>query len=50
MAGKEIISICQSGREFVTNKDGSLSYTGGEAFAIDIDQQTQLNDFKSKIK
>ncbi|XP_062143820.1 uncharacterized protein LOC133851413 [Alnus glutinosa] len=49
MAGKKIIAICQSGGEFVTNKDGSLSYTGGEAFAIDIDQQTQLNDFKSEI-
>lgn len=49
MAAKKIIAICQSGGEFVTNKDGTLSYTGGEAFAIDIDQQTQLNDFKSEI-
>lgn len=49
MAAKKIIAICQSGGEFVTNKDGSLSYTGGEAFAIDIDQQTQLNDFRSEI-
>ncbi|XP_059444567.1 uncharacterized protein LOC132176385 [Corylus avellana] len=49
MAAKKIIAICQSGGEFVTNKDGSLSYTGGEAFAIDIDEQTQLNDFKSEI-
>ncbi|XP_018838900.1 uncharacterized protein LOC109004719 isoform X1 [Juglans regia] len=46
---KKIIAICQSGGEFVTNKDGSLSYSGGEAFAIDIDQHTQLNDFKSEI-
>lgn len=49
MAAKKIIAICQSGGEFVTNKDGSLSYTGGEAFAIDIDQHTELNDFKSEI-
>ncbi|KAE8077141.1 hypothetical protein FH972_015735 [Carpinus fangiana] len=49
MAAKKIIAICQSGGEFVTSKDGSLSYNGGEAFAIDIDQQTQLNDFKSEI-
>lgn len=49
MAAKKIIAICQSGGEFVTNKDGSLSYTGGEAFAIDIDEQTHLNDFKSEI-
>lgn len=31
------------------NKDGSLSYTGGEAYAIDIDQQTNLNDFKTEV-
>lgn len=49
MAAKKIIAICQSGGEFVTNKDGSLSYSGGEAYAIDIDEQTQLNDFKSEI-
>ncbi|XP_050239591.1 uncharacterized protein LOC126688796 [Quercus robur] len=49
MAAKKIIAICQSGGEFVTNKDGSLSYSGGDAYAIDIDQQTQLSDFKSEI-
>ncbi|XP_040990219.1 uncharacterized protein LOC121237520 isoform X1 [Juglans microcarpa x Juglans regia] len=49
MEVKKIIAICQSGGEFVTNKEGSLSYSGGEAFAIDIDQHTQLNDFKSEI-
>lgn len=49
MAAKKIIAICQSGGEFVTNKDGSLSYNGGEAFAVDIDHQTQLNDFKSEL-
>lgn len=31
------------------NKDGSLSYIGGEAYAIDIDQQTNLNDFKTEV-
>ncbi|XP_007035999.2 PREDICTED: uncharacterized protein LOC18603776 [Theobroma cacao] len=49
MAAKKIIAICQSGGDFVTNKDGSLSYSGGDAYAIDIDQQTQLSDFKSEI-
>ncbi|KAL5538065.1 hypothetical protein UlMin_042275 [Ulmus minor] len=48
MAAKKIIAICQSGGEFVTNKDGSLSYNGGEAFAIDIDSETQLNEFKKE--
>lgn len=46
---KRVIAICQSGGEFVVNKDGSLSYNGGDAYAIDIDQQTSLDDFKSEI-
>lgn len=49
MAARKIIAICQSGGEFGTNKDGSLSYNGGEAYAIDIDQDTQLKDFKQEI-
>ncbi|XP_034685641.1 uncharacterized protein LOC117914406 isoform X1 [Vitis riparia] len=49
MAAKKVIAICQSGGEFVTNKDGSLSYNGGEAYAIDVDQQTQLSDFKLEV-
>ncbi|KAJ1403013.1 Zinc finger, PMZ-type [Sesbania bispinosa] len=49
MATRKVIAICQSGGEFVSNKDGSLSYNGGEAYAIDIDQQTSLSDFKSEI-
>lgn len=49
MAGKKIIAICQSGGEFITNKDGSLSYNGGEAYAIDIDEETELDNFKSEI-
>lgn len=46
---KKVIAICQSGGEFVANKDGSLSYHGGEAYAIDIDSQTLLSDFKSEV-
>lgn len=49
MATRKVIAICQSGGEFVTNKDGSLSYNGGDAYAIDIDEQTKLDDFKSEI-
>lgn len=33
----------------MTNKDGSLSYNGGEAYAIDIDEQTRLSDLKSEV-
>ena len=49
MATRKVIAICQSGGEFVTDKDGSLSYSGGDAYAIDIDQQTNLSDLKSEI-
>lgn len=33
----------------MTDKDGSLSYNGGDAYAMGIDQQTSLSDFKSEI-
>ncbi|KAM3321692.1 hypothetical protein P3S67_002843 [Capsicum chacoense] len=50
MASKKIIAICQSGGEFVTNnEDGFLTYTGGEAYALDIDDQTILADFKKEV-
>ncbi|KAJ8767921.1 hypothetical protein K2173_020861 [Erythroxylum novogranatense] len=49
MAAKKVIAICQSGGEFVTNKDGSLSYSGGDAYAIDIDEDTQLKAFKTEL-
>ena len=37
MDQKKLIAICQSGGEFNTDKDGVMSYYGGEAHAIDID-------------
>ncbi|WOL01873.1 hypothetical protein Cni_G10592 [Canna indica] len=49
MAGRQIVAICQSGGEFVRNNDGSMSYSGGEAHAIDIDSEMSLNDLKSEI-
>ncbi|KAL5700661.1 hypothetical protein ACHQM5_026081 [Ranunculus cassubicifolius] len=45
----KVITICQFGGEFVTNKDGSFSYKGGEAHAIDIDHETPFDEFKSEI-
>lgn len=34
----------------MTNKDdGSLTYTGGEAYALDLDDQTTLDDFKQEL-
>lgn len=49
MAGKKMIAICQSGGDFVTDKDGTLSYSGGDAHAIDIDDQMKFNDFKTEV-
>lgn len=49
MASKKIIAICQSGGEFQANKDGSLSYNGGEAYAVDLDEDAQLSEFKQDL-
>lgn len=50
MAAKKIIAICQSGGEFVTNsEDGSLSYSGGNAYAVDIDDNTNVDAFKQEL-
>lgn len=50
MPAKRIIAICQSGGEFASNKeDGSLYYSGGEAYALDLDQNTLLKDFKREL-
>lgn len=32
----------------MANRDGSLTYSGGEAFAIDVDEETLLSDFKAE--
>uniref|UniRef100_A0A6N2NF14 SWIM-type domain-containing protein n=1 Tax=Salix viminalis TaxID=40686 RepID=A0A6N2NF14_SALVM len=45
----KLILICQSGGEFVTNDDGSLSYNGGEAHALDINLETMFDDLKLKL-
>lgn len=44
MVEVKMIAICQSGGEFVMDKDGTLSYRGGDAHAIDIDDQIKFND------
>ncbi|KAK3017233.1 hypothetical protein RJ639_007151 [Escallonia herrerae] len=49
MPTKKIIAICQSGGEFETKKDGSLSYNGGEAYAVDVEEETLLSDFKKEL-
>ncbi|KAL3651426.1 hypothetical protein CASFOL_004428 [Castilleja foliolosa] len=49
MAVKKIIAICQSGGEFETNTDGILSYTGGNAHAMEIDDKLKFKDLKSEV-
>lgn len=49
MAEKKIIAICQSGGEFETGGDGMLSYHGGDAHAIDVDDKMKFNEFKVEI-
>ena len=49
MARPKLILICQSLGEFVTNDDGTLSYNGGEAHAVDITHETLFNDLKVKL-
>ncbi|XP_075094700.1 uncharacterized protein LOC107792641 [Nicotiana tabacum] len=49
MAGKRVIAICQSGGEFETDKDGFLSYKGGDAHAMEMDDKMNYNDFKMEV-
>lgn len=48
MEGK-IVAICQFGGAFGTNQDGTLSYTGGDAHAIDVDHNMKIEDFKAEL-
>ncbi|KAJ3679081.1 hypothetical protein LUZ60_017092 [Juncus effusus] len=45
----KILAICQMGGEFVQNKDGTLTYAGGEAHAVDIEQDMTLDDLRNEI-
>lgn len=49
MDRKRLITICQFGGVFETSNDGTVSYHGGEAHAIDVDCETRFEDFKSEI-
>ncbi|KAF5776452.1 putative transcription factor interactor and regulator CCHC(Zn) family [Helianthus annuus] len=46
MAKGKLILICQSGGEFVTNDDGTMSYNGGEANAANVTSETPFSDLK----
>ncbi|KAF5960773.1 hypothetical protein HYC85_001982 [Camellia sinensis] len=49
MGGKKVIAICQSGGEFETDKDGSLSYRGGDAHAMEIEEHMKYKNFKVEV-
>ncbi|KAI3914585.1 hypothetical protein MKW92_036431 [Papaver armeniacum] len=49
MGAQNLILICQYGGKFVLEKDGSLSYNGGEAHAVDINLETCFDDLKLEI-
>ncbi|KAI3821424.1 hypothetical protein L1987_08992 [Smallanthus sonchifolius] len=49
MSENKIIAICQSVGEFQTEKDGSMSYSGGEAYAVNLDTETKVIDFKQDL-
>lgn len=49
MGKGKLIVICQSGGKFSSNSDGSLSYCGGDAHAMSVNNGTRFDDFKSEI-
>ena len=49
MAKGKLILICQSGGDFVKNADGSLTYSGGEAQAVNVTSETVFDDLKLKL-
>ncbi|KAL3515865.1 hypothetical protein ACH5RR_022767 [Cinchona calisaya] len=49
MAVKKVIAVCQSGGEFETDKDGFLSYKGGDAHAMEIDDKMKFKDFRTEV-
>ncbi|GMJ02163.1 MUSTANG 7 [Hibiscus trionum] len=49
MAIGKLIVVCQSGGKFITNADGTLSYSGGDAHATSLSVDTKFDDFKSEI-
>ncbi|KAG1335515.1 hypothetical protein COCNU_03G016340 [Cocos nucifera] len=44
-----VIAVCQFGGDFVSNDDGTMSYSGGEAHALDISRDMKFDDLKSEL-
>ncbi|GKE17989.1 hypothetical protein Tco_1425566, partial [Tanacetum coccineum] len=49
MSTKKIIAICQSSGEFLLEIKGSMLYRGGEAYAVDLDTDSSVTDFKQDL-
>ncbi|KAK1256920.1 hypothetical protein QJS04_geneDACA016417 [Acorus gramineus] len=49
MSGGKTVAICQFGGEFVTGGEGTMSYIGGEAHAVDIDRELAFGDFSLEV-
>lgn len=49
MVRGKLILICQYGGDFVTNDDGTLSYDGGEANAVNVNLESVFDDLKLEL-
>ncbi|XP_042464748.1 uncharacterized protein LOC122047481 isoform X1 [Zingiber officinale] len=46
---QRIVAICQYGGEFVNNSDGSMTYSGGEAHALEVAHGMSFDAFKFEL-
>lgn len=49
MAKGKLILICHFGGDFVTNGEGTMSYNGGEANAVNVTGEMPFNDLKLQV-
>ncbi|CAI0542687.1 unnamed protein product [Linum tenue] len=49
MPRAKLILICQCGGEFTKHDDGTMSYSGGDAHAVEINRDTNFDDLKLRV-
>lgn len=49
MAPNKVIAICLAGGEFETDAEGLLSYKGGDAHAMEVDDAMKFTDFNLEV-
>ncbi|CAN0877747.1 Protein FAR1-RELATED SEQUENCE 3 [Linum grandiflorum] len=49
MPRPKLILICQCGGDFVKEDNGSMSYSGGDAHAVDVNPDTTFDDLKLRV-